>query len=515
MRTNNQSAANATPLPEGSSTTSNPVGEHPVKLGRPKTVAAPSEQRASMPDTSLVSRATTAIIKKSKSVGFLSAFWDYISNSSSKSWNQARLNVAAKDYLKANPKKINGLSQRIVANILSQDPRIVQAFAVALKEVDQKKFNSFHAAIKNSIDAVLTKWNITSDETKQIVNLVGELNSMIEFSQPALALRSLVQRLPADQITLDLVAFCKDFPDQAQALAGRQDLQRESFQGTDCNSGLLVAYDDSRYNPKILDIIIPELFEGNEQDDQIESFLKSPAVKNNIFFVDGIQRCDMPHISLPNGVEILSNFGDANSEYCKKMGKPYNQAKYLKHMLDQFKKAYGSMDEAIKAFKVFMQNFTGSGNTLVGLIEKLISDKAVLPELEAGLSELDLIRKAFFMNTVFTYNRSQSMMRMDESFNINFNVTACTSGESIKSINSSHAMKESEFLFPEDTIFGITVSSHIPAVRNDTMDQRGQQGQQTTTFGVIDSLENRGSNQDKVVGINESGWIYENYSSSC
>jgi hypothetical protein len=97
MRTDNQSAVNATPLPEGSSTTSNPVGGHPVKLG-PTPLDPEIRPRNSIPKRSLVSRATTAIIEKSKSIGFLRAFRDYISNSSSKSWNQARLNLAAKDY---------------------------------------------------------------------------------------------------------------------------------------------------------------------------------------------------------------------------------------------------------------------------------------------------------------------------------------------------------------------------------------------------------------------------------
>ncbi|MDR2603085.1 MAG: hypothetical protein LBC11_00790 [Puniceicoccales bacterium] len=471
----------------GATGTSNPVEGHPVKLGRPKTVAAPTEQRASMPDTSLVSRATTAIIEKSKSVGFFQALWNYISNSSTKSLNQARLNVAAKDYLKANPKKINSLLRNIAANILSQDPRIVQAFTVALKEVDPEKFEDFSAAVKGPVDTVLTKGaqtssDITSNNIKYAVDLLDKLGSVIEFSQPAFALHSLAQKLSTEQMTPDLIAFCKDFPDQAQALSKRQDLRQISFKGTDCDDGLILMYNDQNYKSEILNLITPELFEGEEtiRDAKIKSFTANSAVGDNFFYKDGVNRGNIPHISLPNGVEILSNFGYANSEYCKKMGKPYDRAEYLKYMLDQFKKAYESTDEAIRAFKVFVQNFTGTKNTLGPILGRI-----------SRLKEIDghPVKQGWFAisNFVLENCQLQSRMRMDEGFNIGVNITFCAFEK--QSIESFNAKTKSSF--PKDTIFVVTISSHIPAMINETMDQRGQQGKQTTTFEI---LESRGSN---------------------
>jgi hypothetical protein len=74
---------------------------------------------------------------------------------------------------------------------------------------------------------------ITPDNIKHVADLVGNLKPVVEFSQSALGLHSRAQRLSADQITPNLIAFCNNFPDQARAVAERQDLQRISFRGTD------------------------------------------------------------------------------------------------------------------------------------------------------------------------------------------------------------------------------------------------------------------------------------------
>ncbi|MDR0715544.1 MAG: hypothetical protein LBF25_02065 [Puniceicoccales bacterium] len=427
--------------------------------------------------------------------------------------------------LKTNPGKVDGILRGIIEDPSSQDPQIVHAFITALKEVDPRKFENFCAAVKGEIDAVLTegakeKSAITSGDKQYAADLVGKLKSVIEFSQPALALHSLVQkfsadqvkpeliafcndfpgvvqRLPAEQITLELITFCKsltpewktfynNFPEQARALAERKDLKRASFQGTDHSNGLTLTYNDSCHKPKILSLINPGLFEGKDRDDQIESFLEDPAVTYNFFYMDGIRRREIPHISLPNGVEILSNFGGENSEYCKKTEKPYDQVEYLKYMLDQFKAAYGNTDEAVKAFKVLVQNFTGSGNTLGVCLSTLTLNETILPGF-------DSLYKNCLICAAFMRKRAQPMMQMDKDFNIDLNITACMFGEGIRQFNEQYE-SQINALLPEATIFGITISSHIPAVINETMDQRGQQGKQTTTFGTIESFGNGGSN---------------------
>jgi hypothetical protein len=84
-------------------------------------------------------------------------------------------------------------------------------------------------------------------------------------------------------------------------------------------------------------------------------------------------------------------------------------------------------------------------------------------------------------------------MWMDKDFNIRLNITACISGRGIQEFNERYEALLN-FRFHKDTIFGIAISSHIPAVISDTMDQREQQGRQTTTFGVIESFGGGSSN---------------------
>jgi hypothetical protein len=460
-------------------------------------ITTAARQRESMPGESLVTR--TAITENSKDIGFFRALWNYIWNSSTKSMDQARLNLAATDYLKAHSNEVDSIMEGIATHVGSQEPNIIHAFAAALKELAQGKieglqgkFGDFCTAVRRSMDAVLTEGaqtpsNITSDDIKHAADLVGKLKSVIEFSPSALSLHSLVQKLPADQITPDLIGFCKDFPEQAQELAKRQDLRRISFQGTDDSNGLTLNYKDRSYDPEILDLITPELFEGADRDALIEDLLKNPAT-SSYFWVDGIRRSDMPHISLPNGVEILSNFGGGNSEYCTETGKPHDDPKYsieyLKYMLNKFREAYGDTDKAVKAFKVFVQNSTGVGNTFAHIVDPIIRKG----NERMGTAQGPLY--CLFVCETLQMCRSQPSMQMDENFNIRFNVSACRFGEGVQQFNEG---KEGSFELPKDTIFGITINSYIPAAINDTMDQCGQGGKQTTTFGMIESFSNKSS----------------------
>jgi hypothetical protein len=279
-----------------------------------------------------------------------------------------------------------------------------------------------------------------------------------------------------------LITFCNDCPEQARTLAERQDFHQKSFRGTKDDDGILLVCNDSGYKPGILGLIDQGLFEGDGRDGRIKNFLANSDVAGNLLFKDGIKRYEMPHITLPNGVEILSNIGGSDSEYCKNTGRAFDKAEYLKYMLDQFKTAYGSTDEAIKAFKGFVQNFTGTGNTWGGVFTRPPADEAVFPEI-------NIQKKASLIGETLARNRIRSTMQMDADFNITLNATACVSNEEgIRKIN-----KTTKSSFHKDTICGITVSSYIPAVINDAMNQREQRGQQTTTFEIIGSLGNGGS----------------------
>ncbi|MDR1173679.1 MAG: hypothetical protein LBK24_02705, partial [Puniceicoccales bacterium] len=375
----------------------------------------------------------------------------------------------------------------------SQDPKIVQAFAEALKEIDSGKFEGFCSAVKDSVDIVLTEETQTPSDTmqdkiKHIAGLIGELGSMIEFSPSALALHSLAQKLPTDRITPDLIGFCNDFPEQAQALAERQDLQRTSFQATNYDDGMVIVCCDSHYKPEILNLIDAGLFEGEGREARIESFLKDTVVTDNQFFKD-LHRGGVPHATLPNGVEILSNFGEKEdlvygrerSEYREMTGKPFDKAEYLKYILDKFKEAYGNTDEAAKAFKVFVQNFSGSGNTVGNIMDRLAKEETTCPG--------DYFQRLAVVNEMFRCCLQQPTMRMDKNFNITLNINACLSGEKVNEINQ-HLVEGGDETINENIMIGATVSTYIPAVISDSMDQRGQHGKQTTTFGVIASFGN-------------------------
>jgi hypothetical protein len=81
---------------------------------------------------------TDNIVKKSKSMGvggFLRALWDYVWNSLTKSWSQAKLNVVVEDYLKDNPEEVDDTIGEITTNTSSQDPKVVRAFVTALKKL--------------------------------------------------------------------------------------------------------------------------------------------------------------------------------------------------------------------------------------------------------------------------------------------------------------------------------------------------------------------------------------------
>jgi hypothetical protein len=440
-----------------------------------------------------LSKRTAQVLKNSKSLGFVGwfrAIFDYIFNSSTKSWDQARINVAAKDYLKVNPKEAEQISQEVPEDILRVDTRVAQAFVGALKECRPDSFKTFCSGVIKQIDFLIERGSkepdgVSQDEIKNAATLVGKLALVLpagqNFSPSALALHALVQKFPDNGITPNLIVLCKNFPEEALALAKGQDFQMTQFTATnDKDGGLLLMYNARSYKPEILDLITPNLFEeGPDRDAAIGKLLASKEFQSNLVCGDGIQRQDIPHITLPNGVKILSNRGESNSEYCEEMGKPYDQAKYLKYMLDKFKAAYGTTDEAIKAFKVFVQNFTGSGNTLEAIATKIYNN---MPE------NSQLMMRA--MNLLGAFRGQENYVhatQMDKDFGIRLNIIVCASKEG--EIETLNQRTISGPRLSKGDMFAITISSYIPAARNATMDQRGQRGAQTTHFTMMHSFQ--------------------------
>jgi hypothetical protein len=430
----------------------------------------------------------TQVLKRSESLGFMGLFravLDRIFNSSTKSWDQARINVAAKDYLEANPNDAEQISQAMAEGILRMDLRVAQAFVGALMECRLDSFKTFYSKVMDQINEVIDQGSkepasVSQDKIKNAATLVDLVTPFLTEGQqipsPALALCALVQKFPGNEITPDLIALCKNFPDEALALAKRQDCKITTFTATnDKDDGLLLMYMDRGYNPEIFDFITQDLFEeGPDRDAAIQNFLASAEFKSNLVFKDGIQRQGIPHITLPNGKEILSNRGSENSEYCRGTEKPYDQAEYLKYMLDKFKAAYGTTDEAIKAFKVFVQNFTSCGNTLGAIGEKIVHSGAE--------NVLLAIRAMILLDTFLGKENYVHAMQMDKDFGIRLNITVCTSKEEeIETFNQPIP----QYRIRKDDMLALTVSSYIPAVINDTMDQRGQEGTQTTHYSLM------------------------------
>jgi hypothetical protein len=301
------------------------------------------------------------------------------------SWNQTKLELTLKDALKEkNDGQIDELSCFMAENIDRLDPRITAAYAGVLEETQTRAAEYFRSQVETCAREKLS--SPTIDHNSILLTATNANRVMDAFASgdaPALDIQaplSLVQKIHAENPETTLVpldTFISQCPEYAQRLASKENISYMAQTATDDTNGMILACAGSGFNNGILDLIDEGLFEGAQNRAQnIGNFLKNAAVTSNLFYTDGINRHEIPHIILPNGVEILTNYipetnsVDAKfceSNFCKTTdangNKKYDHVEYLSYMLDRFEEAYGRED-AIRAFKVFVQNFTGSGNTL-------------------------------------------------------------------------------------------------------------------------------------------------------
>jgi hypothetical protein len=402
------------------------------------------------------------------------------------SWSQTKLELAVKTALKKDESDshIGEISHFMAENIDWLDPKIIAAYTEALKGTqaaeDFRNQVEAYAREKLSSSSMVHDSIVTTATNASYVT--DALSDKDTSTSNACGLPSLVQKIHTENPAMTLVplaTFMDRCPEDAQRLASKNNISYMAQTATDVTNGMVLACMDPNFKLEILNLIDEGLFEGaQDRARNIENFLKNDAVTANLFYTDGIQRYEIPHIVLPNGVEILTNYAENNefcrSKFCKTIdangNKKYDQAEYLAYMLDRFEEAYGKED-AIRAFKVFVQNFIGSGNTLGSI---LLAIHGVHPTL------------APWLGTMVPHEMRQGM-GMDKDFNITMNMTRImrTKAETIEKLHSN--MKKAGYDIPEITensTLAVTINSTIPAKHNNTMNQ-GKDGEQQTDWALI------------------------------
>jgi hypothetical protein len=166
---------------------------------------------------------------------------------------------------------------------------------------------------------------------------------------------------------------------------------------------------------------------------------------------------------------------------------------YIKYILNQFKKAYG--DRALQAFYVYMQNFTGSGNTSHGLVAL-----GSIIQVQENSSNFTIAS-----NGINSYGERYVTMTMDENFNVTYHVVADITPKRYKELlldderrNNNQLelidIKDPNLLFDlnENGVAVVVIHSYIPAAYNpngtnwyEQYDQRPNKGKQETNMSII------------------------------
>jgi hypothetical protein len=240
-------------------------------------------------------------------------------------------------------------------------------------------------------------------------------------------------------------------------------------------------YENTSYRHETVRLAVGNLFAAGEVDDaRIAGFLKHESALGS-FIGDG-HRKEMPAMVLPNDVRVVSN--EDREKFYKEIGKLDGgndnqfQIDYLKYLVGQFKKAYGS--RARNAFYVYMQNFTGPGNSMVCI--GTLANRCTIPD---------------FTFTGVNLSVSQATRRltmvMDENFNATYDVVYDMSlrKENAALVEEFKVRGEYPQWYDGNAVIVATARVHIPAAYNpdasDPYDQRGQKGKQETHTSVIAS----------------------------
>ncbi|MDR0679933.1 MAG: hypothetical protein LBF42_02765 [Puniceicoccales bacterium] len=215
------------------------------------------------------------------------------------------------------------------------------------------------------------------------------------------------------------------------------------------------------------------------------------------FIKDGINRREIPDMNLPRKVKVVGNMNgipDIPDVLKKTEDGDQNKKMYIKYILNQFKKAYG--DRALQAFYVYMQNFTGSGNTSHGLAA--IQN---ITRVQENSSDLTIAS-----NGINSYGERYVTMTMDENFNVTYHVVEDITPKEYKELllnderrNNNNQLKlidikDPNLLFDlsENGVAVVVIHSYIPAAHNpdganlyDQYDQRPNKGKQETNMSII------------------------------
>jgi hypothetical protein len=284
------------------------------------------------------------------------------------------------------------------------------------------------------------------------------------------------------KITPAVVTLFAKEPDITKKIAsmGTVDYAYECFaeqRGEETN--MILSYETPAHKHDVVRPAVDALFaDGEVNDARIAEFMRYGDALG-YFFKDGL-RCEIPAMVLPNDVRVVSK-KDRGSFYeaigKKDSGGEYQfQKDYLEYLVGQFKKAYGK--NAKNAFYVYMQNFTGSGNSMSCIA--LLANRCNVPDLDSiGVGSLTQCADRRITVT------------MDENFNATYDVVFDMSwrkehADYIKQCRSNGTYPQ---WYDENAVMVTTVRAYIPAAHNsdasDPYDQRGQNGRQETHTSVI------------------------------
>lgn len=134
----------------------------------------------------------------------------------------------------------------------------------------------------------------------------------------------------------------------------------------------------------------------------------------------------------------------------------------MKYIIQQFKAAYGENTE--KAFKVCVQNFSGTGNSCYGIVS-ILGDKDIAEDQDLMQLAPSFIEKA----------ERNIITSMDNMYNLQYNVTFSMDRERYKDWFADQLYcPKNEPVSENSTNYGC--NKWIPAVINEAMDQRDQKG---------------------------------------
>ncbi|MDR2720899.1 MAG: hypothetical protein LBB15_01245 [Puniceicoccales bacterium] len=309
--------------------------------------------------------------------------------------------------------------------------------------------------------------------------------------------KKFAKQCPNVEVTPAVVALIFDRPDIADKIIENGiNYSRQIFSNGGNDSGLGVQHGYKSYSDRVHDSLrnaMDGLF-SEDNDAAVEEFLGSGGPFSSLYFkIDGIGRCEIPDMNLPNGVRVAGNRNGGEEFLRETEASQYTEKNYLKYVTEKFKAAYG--DGAKDAFYVYLQNFTASGNTVPFAAGFRLHCPELLEEMWPSSKNSESF-SALFMNALINHADRHVEMAMDENFNATYNILydMPRRAESRENFGSLIAAMKGVNVDPPPWYGGnaalvASVRSYIPAAHNpnasDPWDQRGQHDKQETYTAFI------------------------------